>query len=106
MDYQFTMDNFEKEVLQSELPVVVDFYADWCSPCKMMAPIVESMAKELEGKCKVGKCNIDENMAIAQKYKVLKIPNFVIFKDGQPITNFMGVMTPEEFASEVKQALL
>ncbi len=106
MANQFTMDNFEKEVLQSELPVLVDFYADWCNPCKMMAPVVDSIAKELEGKCKVGKCNIDENMAIAQKYRVVSIPNFVIFKGGQPVANFMGAMSAEEFVSKVKQALL
>lgn len=106
MEYQFTVDNFEKEVLQSEHPVLVDFYADWCGPCKMMAPIVENLAKELEGKCKVGKCNIDENMAIAQKYRVVSIPTFIVFKNGQPAVNFMGAMSADEFGSKVKQALL
>ena len=102
---QFTMDNFEEEVLQSELPVLVDFYADWCGPCKMMAPVVENLAKELEGKCKVGKCNIDENMALAQKYRVVSIPTFMVFKEGQPIATFMGAMTADEFGDKVKQAL-
>lgn len=102
---QFTMDNFEEEVLKSEIPVLVDFYADWCGPCKMMAPVVESLAKELEGKCKVGKCNIDENMALAQKYRVVSIPTFMVFKDGQPVTTFMGAMAADEFGAKVKQAL-
>lgn len=106
MEYKFTVDNFEEEVLKSELPVLVDFYADWCGPCKMMAPVVEKLAKDLEGKCKVGKCNIDENMAIAQKYRVVSIPTFIVFKGGQPITTFMGAMSAEEFGSKVKQALL
>ena len=102
---QFTMDNFEEEVLRSELPVLVDFYADWCGPCKMMAPVVENLAKELEGKCKVGKCNIDENMALAQKYRVVSIPTFIVFKAGQPVATFMGAMTADEFGDKVKEAL-
>ena len=106
MSNVFTSNNFEEEVLKSEIPVLVDFYADWCGPCKMMAPLVEQLAEELGDKCKVGKCNIDENMAIAQKYRVVSIPNFVIFKGGQPVANFMGAMSAEEFVSKVKQALL
>ena len=68
MEYKFTSADFEKEVLQSDKPVLVDFFADWCGPCKMMAPVVEQLAEELEGKAKVGKLNIDENMDIAEKY--------------------------------------
>lgn len=105
MEYKFTVENFEEEVLKSELPVLVDFYADWCNPCKMMAPIVETLAGELEGKCRVGKCNVDENMAIAQKYRVASIPNFIIFKNGQPIANFMGAMSADELRSQIEQAL-
>ena len=105
MEYKFTVENFEEEVLKSELPVLVDFYADWCNPCKMMAPVIAELAKELEGKCKVGKCNVDENMAVAQKYRVASIPNFIIFKDGQPIANFMGAMPADELHSQVEKAL-
>lgn len=105
MEYKFTVENFEEEVLKSELPVLVDFYADWCNPCKMMAPVIAELAKEFEGKCKVGKCNVDENMAVAQKYRVASIPNFIIFKDGQPIANFMGAMPADELRSQVEQAL-
>ena len=72
MEYKFTTENFETEVLQAELPVLVDLYADWCGPCKRMAPIVEEIATEYDGKLKVGKCNIDENMQIAQKYRDMK----------------------------------
>ena len=83
MEYKFTTDNFEKEVLQSELPVLVDFYADWCGPCKMMAPIVEGLAQGYDGKVKVGKLNIDDEMEIAQQYRVMSIPTFILFKDGK-----------------------
>ena len=90
MEYTFTVANFEEEVLNSPLPVLVDFYADWCNPCKMMAPTVAKLAEAYEGKVKVGKINVDENMTIAQKYRVASIPNFVIFRDGQPVANFVG----------------
>ena len=74
MEYTFTVANFEEEVLNSPLPVLVDFYADWCNPCKMMAPTVAKLAEAYEGKVKVGKINVDENMTIAQKYRVASIP--------------------------------
>ncbi len=105
MEYKFTAQNFEEEVLKSELPVLVDFYADWCNPCKMMAPVIAELAEELEGKCKVGKCNVDENMMIAQKYRVASIPNFIVFKNGQPVANFVGAMSADELYSQVEQAL-
>lgn len=105
MEYTFTVENFEAEVLNSELPVLVDFYADWCNPCKMMAPAVEALAKELEGKCKVGKCDVQTNMAIAQKYRVTSIPNFIVFQNGQPAANFLGAMSADELRSQVCQAL-
>ena len=85
MEYKFTSANFEEEVLNSEIPVLVDFYADWCGPCKMMAPIVESLAESFDGKVKVGKLNIDEEMDIAQKYRVMSIPTFIVFKGGQAL---------------------
>ena len=83
MEYKFTTDNFEKEVLQSELPVLVDFYADWCGPCKMMAPIVEGLAQGYDGKVKVGKLNIDDEMEIAQQYRVMSIPTFIFSRMGK-----------------------
>ena len=79
MEYTFTAANFEEEVLQSELPVLVDFYADWCGPCKMMGPVVEKCAEAYAGKMKIGKLNVDDNMAIAQKYRVVSIPHFIVF---------------------------
>ena len=96
MEYKFTSANFEAEVLKSELPVLVDFFADWCGPCKMMAPIVESLAGSYEGKVKVGKLNIDDEMEIAQRYRVMSIPTFIIFKDGQSVDVSVGAMSKEE----------
>ncbi|MBR1700947.1 MAG: thioredoxin [Lachnospiraceae bacterium] len=90
MEYKFTTENFETEVLQAELPVLVDLYADWCGPCKRMAPIVEEIATEYDGKLKVGKCNIDENMQIAQKYRVASIPTFLLFKGGEVADTLIG----------------
>ena len=85
MEYKFTTAYFEEEVLNSDLPVLVDFYADWCGPCKMMAPIVEKLAEEYDGKIKVGKCNTDDNMPLTQKYRVASIPTFIIFKGGEAV---------------------
>lgn len=106
MEYTFTVANFEEEVLNSALPVLVDFYADWCNPCKMMAPTVAKLAEAYEGKVKVGKINVDENMTIAQKYRVASIPNFVIFRDGQPVANFVGAMSEADFREKLEQAIL
>ena len=78
---KLTAENFEQEVLKSDKPVLVDFYADWCGPCKMMAPVIEQISNE-ETEIKVGKINIDENIEIAQKYKVMSIPMFIAFKNG------------------------
>lgn len=90
MEYKFTTENFEAEVLQSNLPVLVDLYADWCGPCKRMAPVVEEIATEYDGKLKVGKCNIDENMQVAQKYRVASIPTFLFFKGGEVVDTLLG----------------
>ena len=101
MEYKFTTENFEEEVLNSELPVLVDFFADWCGPCKMMAPIIEKLAEEYEGKLKVGKCNTDDNMPLAQKYRVASIPTFIIFKNGQPAATFMGAMSEDDLCDKI-----
>jgi len=105
MEYKFTTENFEAEVLNSELPVLVDFYADWCGPCKMMAPVIEQLAKELDGKFKIGKCDTDDNMPLAQKYRVASIPNMQVFKNGEVVANFVGAMSADELRDKL-QALL
>ncbi len=101
MEYKFTTANFEAEVLNCELPVLVDFYADWCAPCKMMAPIVEKLAKEYEGRLKVGKCNTSENMPLTQKYRVESIPTFMIFKGGRPAATFIGAMPEDDLCDKI-----
>ena len=105
MEYKFTSANFEEEVLNSEIPVLVDFYADWCEPCKMMAPIVESLAESFDGKVKVGKLNIDEEMDIAQKYRVMSIPTFIVFKGGQALETSVGAMSKDDLEKKLQKVL-
>lgn len=101
MELKFETANFETEVLKSDRPVLVDFYADWCGPCKMMAPIVEEIAKEVDGKAKVGKINVDENPDIAVEYNVMSIPTLIIFKKGKETKRFVGVTDKEELIKEL-----
>jgi thioredoxin len=96
MELKINSENFEKEVLNSEKPVLVDFFADWCGPCKMMAPIVEELATELDGKVKVGKINVDENSDIAVEYNVMSIPTLIVFKNGKEEKRLVGVRDKEE----------
>ena len=98
-------DSFQTEVTEAGVPVLLDFYADWCGPCKMMAPVVEQLAEELEGKAKVGKLNIDENMDIAEKYRVMNIPTFLIFKDGQEKERIVGAVSKNELKNKLEQTL-
>ena len=99
MKIKLSSENFEKEVLKSEKPVLVDFYADWCGPCNAMAPVIEELAKELEGKAKVGKINVDENSDIAVEYNVMSIPTLIIFKNGKEEKRLVGLRDKEELLS-------
>ena len=90
MEYSFTAENFEQEVLNSDIPVLIDFYADWCGPCRSMLPIVESLAQKYEGRVKVGKVNSDEQQELAKAFNVMSIPSFFIVKDGKVIDNLVG----------------
>ena len=105
MEYKFTTDNFETEVLQSELPVLVDFYADWCGPCRMMAPVIGKMAEEFEGRIKVGKCNVDDNMDIAEQYRITNIPAFKVFKNGSVAAEFIGAMSAADLKDKLEKVL-
>lgn len=100
MELKLNSENFEKEVLGSNEPVLVDFYADWCGPCKMMAPVVEELAKELQGKAKVGKINVDENQDLAMEYNVMSIPTLIIFKEGKEFKRLVGVRDKNELLNE------
>lgn len=105
MELQITTENFEEAVLKSETPVLVDFFAQWCGPCKMMAPVLEEIAKKYEGKLKVGKCDTDDNMLLAQKYRVSSIPNMQLFKNGQVVANYVGFMTFDALSAKLDQDL-
>ncbi len=94
--------NFENEVLNSQGKVLVDFYADWCGPCKMMSPVIDKISEQLNGSVKVGKVNIDENQELAIKYQVMSIPTIMIFTNGIPVKTFIGVTDEQEILSELK----
>ena len=93
--------DFETEVLKSEIPVLVDFWAPWCGPCKQMLPIVEELAGEYEGKVKIVKMNVDESTEVPGKYNVMSIPTFIIFKGGEPVANFVGAKSKEDVKQEL-----
>ncbi|MCX6767071.1 MAG: thioredoxin [Candidatus Moranbacteria bacterium] len=101
MEMQFTDQNFEAEVLKSEKPVLVDFWAAWCGPCQMMGPIVEELAEEVKDKYKVGKMNVDENRETAAKFEIMSIPTLIIFKDGKVAKQFVGVQAKENLKGEL-----
>ena len=103
MELKLNSENFEIEVLNSEQPVLVDFYADWCGPCKMMSPVVEELARELQGKAKVGKINVDQNQDLAMEYNVMSIPTLIIFKEGKEFKRFVGVRDKNELLEEFCQ---
>lgn len=97
--------NFEKEVLKSDLPVLVDFWASWCSPCKMAGPVIDQLEKDYAGKVKVGKLNVDENPQIPQKYMVMSIPTVIIFKNGKEIKRQVGFPGKEGYIKILEEAL-
>lgn len=96
MEITVTMENFEQEVLKSELPVLVDFWAGWCGPCMMLAPVVEEISQEYEGKVKVCKINVDEQGELAQKFGIMSIPTVLVFKDGQVKKQSVGFVPKEK----------
>jgi thioredoxin 1 len=99
---EFTDANFDQEVLKSDLPVLVDFWAVWCGPCKMIAPIVEELATEYEGKAKIGKLDVDNNQEVAVKYGIRSIPTLLIFKSGQLVDQIVGAVPKAHITEKLK----
>lgn len=97
--------NFENEVVQSENAVVVDFWAEWCQPCKMLTPVLDNIAQKYAGRLKVVKCNIDENQDVAAKYGVQSIPNLIFFKDGQVVDQVVGFRGEADLSKKVDDFL-
>lgn len=92
---------FEAEVIKSDIPVLVDFFANWCGPCKAMMPVIEELAGEYEGKIKIVKVNVDESTEVPQKYSVMSIPTFILFKNGEAVTTFVGVKSKEDIKKDL-----
>lgn len=105
MAFKFTDSNFEQEAMQSNIPVVVDFYADWCGPCKMMSPIIDELATEYDGKVKIGKVNTDENRAVASKFNIMSIPTIIFIKDGQVVDTSVGALPKAVLEQKIKSML-
>jgi thioredoxin 1 len=105
MEMQFTDVNFEAEALKADQPVLVDFFAEWCGPCRMQGPIVEELAGEMSGKAKIGKLNVDQAPVTAQKYGVMSIPTIIIFKNGEVKATLVGLQTKEALKSELEKLM-
>jgi thioredoxin 1 len=104
-DLTFTDSDFKTQVLESKGLTVVDFWAPWCGPCRVVGPIIEELASEYAGKVKIGKINVDENSQTAGQYSVMSIPSILFFKDGQPVKTMVGVQSKEDYKQQIEQIL-
>ncbi|HVY61418.1 MAG TPA: thioredoxin [Planctomycetota bacterium] len=102
--HAFTDDNFESEVLKSETPVLVDFWAEWCGPCVRLGPTIAEIADELAGKAKIGKLNVDESPQTAQKYRVMAIPTVMVFKKGEIVRSLQGLQPKSQYLKALAEA--
>ncbi len=98
-------DNFEQTVLQAKTPVLVDFWAPWCQPCLMVAPVLEELAEEYSGRVTIAKLNVDQDPKIASQYQVMSIPTMIIFKGGKPLSNIIGFKPKEQLKKDLDSAL-
>ena len=105
MEIKLTKDNFDAEVINSNIPVLVDFWATWCGPCRMIAPVIESIAEKFDGKIKVGKVNVDEEPEISLEYNIASIPTVMIFKNGEEVSKSIGYSDEAEIEQLVLQAI-
>lgn len=105
MALEITVDNFEQEVISSDVPVLVDFWAAWCGPCRMVGPVVDKISDNYEGKAKVGKINVDEQGALAERFRVLSIPTIYIFHKGEVVEKLVGARPYEELTAALDKYL-
>jgi thioredoxin 1 len=105
MSFAITVDNFESEVLESPVPVLIDFWAPWCGPCKMLSPVIDQIAGEYEGRVKVGKVNIDENAALADRHGIVSIPTLIIYNKGEMAAQKNGAAPKHDIVSLFKNLL-
>ena len=101
----YDQSNFKKEILESEMPVLVDFWAPWCGPCKMVAPVIEEIAAQYAGKIQVGKINVDDNQELANEYGVMSIPTICLFQNGSPAFQLVGFRPKKEVVAEIDKHL-
>ncbi|OGH18264.1 MAG: thioredoxin [Candidatus Levybacteria bacterium RIFCSPHIGHO2_01_FULL_40_15b] len=100
-----TDDTFGQEVLKSDIPVMVDFWAEWCAPCRIISPLIEELGHDYEGKIKVGKMNVDEHSNAPANYGIMSIPTVIIFKNGKPVETLIGVQPKDNFKKSIDAAL-
>jgi thioredoxin 1 len=102
---EFTESNFDQEVLRSPQPVLVDLWAAWCGPCRMVAPVIEELAEQYRGKVKIGKLNVDDHPQVAGRFRIMNIPTLLLFKGGQEVDRIVGVVPKEELTQRIERLL-
>lgn len=101
---EITKDNFDKEVANAKLPVIIDFWAEWCMPCKILSPVIDEAAEDFAGKITVGKINVDEDAELASELMVMNIPTLVFFKDGKEVGRSVGILSKRELLKKIEEA--